>query len=363
MFSEKEALRLLKEFSEVEGISGHEKNVAKLVKKELEGYADRFEYDSLGCIAAYKDGPKEWPLVMICGHMDEIGFVVKKIEETGHIRITSIGGWYNHVLLAEPFYITTRSGKRIFGVTGAQPPHGLSAEERSKVLPLEKMYIDIGVKDKQMALDLGIKEGDPITPYSEFKVMADNKTLLGKAFDDRAGLCIALQTFKNLAKSDIHCRLAMVGTTQEEVGLRGAKTAAGLVKPDIAFATDVTFSYDIPTQDGYPSKFGSGPALSVLDASIITHTGLFDFVEKVSKEENIPYAYDMLTSGGTDAGSIHLTGSGVIAMTVSLPCRYFHSHYSMIYLDDFMNAVKLMTSVISKIDSKVLNDIKESKYN
>jgi len=363
MLEEKEALRLLKEFTEVEGISGHEKEVAKLVRKELEGYADRFDYDALGSIVAYKDGPKDWPLVMICGHMDEIGFVVKKIESTGHIRLTSIGGWYNHVLLAEPFNIITRTGKHIFGITGAQPPHGMSAEERSKVLSLDKIYIDIGVTDKKMAEDLGIKEGDPIVPISKFTVMADGKSLCGKAFDDRAGLCIALQTFKNLAKSNIKCRIAMVGTTQEEVGLRGARTAAGLVKPDIAFATDVTFSYDIPTQEGYPAKFNTGAALSILDGSIIAHTGLFDFVENVAKEEKIPYTYDMLTSGGTDAGGIHLTGSGVIAMTVSLPCRYFHSHYSMIHLDDFINAVELMTKVIGKIDSKALKDIKESKYN
>jgi len=362
MFDEKEALRLLKLFSEVEGISGHEKEVAKLVRKELDGYASRFEYDALGSIACYKDGPKEYPLVMICGHMDEIGFIVKSIEPTGHIRFLPIGGWYNHVILAEPFYITTKKGKRIFGITGAQPPHGLSPEAKSKVLNIEQMYIDIGVKNDEEARKLGIKEGDVITPYSEFRVMADGKSLLGKAFDDRAGLAIAVQTFKNLAKSDLKCRLCMVGTVQEEVGRRGAFTSAGLVKPDIAFATDVTFSYDIPTQTNGGPKFGKGPSLSVLDASIIAHKGLLNFVEETAKENKIPYSLDFLPSGATDAGSIHLTNAGVIAMTISLPCRYFHSHYSMIYLDDFMNNIQLFTKVIEKIDSNILEKLKESKY-
>lgn len=358
----KESLKLLKKVSEVEGISGHEKEVAKLIKNEVKDVVDEIKYDNLGSIACYAHGEEGQPLVMLAAHMDEIGFVVKKIEESGLIRIHNIGGWYRHVILAENFIITTKTGKRYFAVSGAQPPHGMSQEAASKVLELKDMYLDLGVKDKQMVLDLGIAPGDSVTPYEEFRVMNDGVTLLGKAWDDRIGVAVGIEVLKELKEEGHKANLAFVGTVQEEVGLRGAQTAANLVKPDIAFAIDVTLSNDLPSSPNDPTKLGAGPALSILDGSVIAHRGLFAFVEKIAKEHNIPYTYDLLTAGGTDSGNIHKSGSGVITMTISLACRYFHSHVSMINYDDYKNTIKLVKEVIKAIDSNVLEDLKKSKY-
>lgn len=359
---DKKNLALLKKLSEVKGISGNEKEVARIVHEEIKDVASRIEYDNLGSIIAHRDGKNGEPLVMLAAHMDEVGFVVKSIETSGLIRIHPIGGWYNHVILAENFILKTREGKEFFAVTGAQPPHGMTAEQRSKVLEIKDMYLDIGVSDKKMAESLGIRPGDTVTPYQEFRVLADGKTLLGKAWDDRVGLAIGISAFQELAKEPHAANLALVGTVQEEVGLRGAKTAASRVKPDIAIALDVTMSHDLPGSPDEPCKLGAGPALSLMDGSVIAHRGLFEIVEKIAKEHKIPYTYDLLTAGGTDSGEIHKTGDGVITMTISLACRYFHSHVSLVNYDDFVNAVKLIVEVVKAIDQKTLKQLRESKY-
>ncbi len=360
--NEQERLQFLKEISEVNGISGNEKEVSKVFEHYAAPYADRIEHDQLGCIFAYQDGEKDQPTVMICGHMDEVGFLVARIEDSGLLRLHPVGGWWNHVVLAEVMTVKTRDGREYKGVVGAQPPHGLPPEMRAKVLETKDLYLDMGVKDKKMIEDLGIRVGDTVTPYTEFRVLNDGKTLLGKAWDDRIGMAIALEVLQNLKEKKHKANYVAVGTVQEEVGLRGARTAAYHVHPDIAFATDVTMSYDLPGSPNNPTKLGSGVALSIMDGSAIAHRGLFDFVEKIAKEKGVRYTYDMLTAGGTDSGEIHKQFDGIINMTISLPCRYFHSHVSLIDIEDYKAAVDLMTAVVEAIDQGALNDLKESKY-
>ena len=355
-------LQFLKDISEVNGISGNEKEVSKVFERYAAPYADHIDHDQLGCVFAYQKGEENQPTVMICGHMDEVGFLVSRIEDSGMLRLHPVGGWWNHVVLAEIMTVKTRDGREYKGVVGAQPPHGLPPEMRAKVMETKDLYLDLGVTDKKMVEDLGIRIGDTVTPYTEFRVLNDGKTLLGKAWDDRIGMAIGLEVLRNLKESGHKANYVAVGTVQEEVGLRGARTAAYHVHPDIAFATDVTMSYDLPGSPNSPSKLGSGVALSVMDGSVIAHRGLFDFVEKIAKEKGIKYTYDMLTAGGTDSGEIHKQFDGIINMTISLPCRYFHSHVSLIHIDDFRAAVDLMTEVVKAIDANVLQELKESKY-
>lgn len=357
-----EEMKMLKELSEVNGISGSEKEVVKVFRKYAEPYASRIEYDKLGSSIAYHQGKEGEPVVMIAGHMDEVGFLVARIEDNGMLRLHPIGGWWNHVVLAEVMTVTTRSGKEYIGVTGAQPPHGLPAEARAKVLETKDLYLDLGVKDAKAIAELGIRIGDTVTPKTDFRVLNDGKTLLGKAWDDRIGVAVALEVLKNLHGVDTDATIASCGTVQEEVGLRGARTCAYHVKPDIAFALDVTMSYDLPGSPKLDTKLGNGVALSVCDGSVIGHRGLFDFVEDIAKKHHVRYTYDMLTAGGTDSGEIHKQYDGIITMTISLPCRYFHSHVSLIDIDDFHEAVKLLTEVCKAINKKTLEDLKASKY-
>lgn len=359
---EKTRLKFLQTISETRGISGNEHEVAKFVVAEAKDSADRIEYDNLGSVIAYADGEKGQPTVLITGHMDEIGFLVNRIEDSGLLRIHPVGGWWGHVILAEVMKVRTRDGKEYFGVTGAQPPHGMTPEQKNKVMEIKDMYLDMGVTSKKTIEDLGIRIGDIVTPYTDFRILNDGKTLLGKAWDDRAGLGIAIEVLKNLKSFKHKANYVMAATVQEEVGLRGAKTASFHVHPDIAFATDVTMSYDLPGCPDLPTKLGSGVALSIMDGSVIAHRGLFDFVEKIAKAKGIKYTYDILPSGGTDSGEIHKQFDGIINMTISLPCRYFHSHVSLINYDDYVAAVELMTEVVKAIDSDVLKDLKESKF-
>ncbi len=353
---------LLKRLSEVNGISGAERDVARLVKKELEGVADEFEFDNLGSLVATLKGEKDAPKVLLSAHMDEVGFVVKQIEKGGFLRLHNVGGWWGHVVLAHEWTVTTRDGKEYIGVTGAQPPHGMPAEQRNKVLEIKDIYIDMGVSSAEDIEKLGIKVGDTVTPHQKFRILNDGKTLLGKAWDDRASVAVGIEVLRRLKKEGHHATVSLAATVQEEVGLRGARTSAYLVKPDIAFAIDVTMSYDLPGSPAMDTKLGNGVALSVMDGSVIGHRGLFDHVEQIAKEAGVKYTYDLLTAGGTDSGEIHKTLDGVINMTISIPCRYFHSHVSLVHYDDLQATIDLLVAVIKGIDWKVVDALKRTKY-
>ena len=358
----KKEYKLLKKVSEVQGISGDEKEVAMLIKDELKDIAT-FEYDNLGSTIAYLNKDSDQPKVLLTAHMDEVGFIVSSITPEGFIKMSPIGGWWNHVILAELMVLKTRDGKKYFGVIGAQPPHGMPAEARAKVMDLNNIYLDLGIKDKKMAEKLGIRMGDTITPYQEFRVLNDGVSLLGKAWDDRIAVAVGIEVLRRLKERNSNANAIFAGTVQEEVGLRGAKTASYHVKPDIAFAIDVTMSYDLPGSDrGMDTKLGAGVALSVKDGSVIAHRGLFDFVEEIAKKHGIKYTYDMLQAGGTDSGEIHKQFDGIINMTISLPCRYFHSHVSIINYNDYEATINLMVEVIENINAEVVAKLKASKY-
>ncbi|MGI6714280.1 MAG: M42 family metallopeptidase [Bacilli bacterium] len=358
-----ERLQLLQEVSEVRGISGHEREVARLIQRHLKGVVDRFEFDNLGSTIAYlnKHDAKK-PTVLLTAHMDEIGFLVSGIEEGGFLRINPIGGWWGHVIPAHEFIVKTREGKEYFAVSGAQPPHGMPPEKRKQVMEIKEMYLDLGVSSKKEIEEMGIRIGDTVTPHQHFRVLQNGTALLGKAWDDRVAVAVGIELMKRLQGKDLPVNFVFAGTVQEEVGLRGAGTAAYHVKPDIAFATDVTMSYDLPGSPAKETKLGSGVALSLMDASVIAHRGLFDFVEKVAVEKEIKHTYDLLTAGGTDSGAIHKQFDGIINMTISIPCRYFHSHVSIIDLRDYEATVALMEVVVTSLNDKVLAALKASKY-
>ncbi|MCH3976189.1 MAG: M42 family metallopeptidase [Bacilli bacterium] len=360
--NKEERLLLLKEVSEVRGISGNEREVSCLIQRYLKDDVDHFEFDNLGSTLAYLPGEQGEPTVLFTAHMDEIGFMVLRVEESGLIRLGNVGGWWGHVIPAHEFVVKTRDGHEYIGVTGAQPPHGMPADQKNKVMELKDMYLDLGVDSRKQIEDMGIRIGDTVTPLQSFRVMNNGTALLGKAWDDRASVAVGIEVIKNLKARGHKCNVVFAGTVQEEVGLRGAGTAAYHVKPDVAFATDVAMSYDLPGAPNSPSRLGAGVALSIMDSSVIAHRGLFDWVEAIAKERKIKYCYDLLTAGGTDSGAIHKQFDGIVNMTVSLPCRYFHSHVSIIDYNDYVAMVELMTEAIARIDNEVVDALKESKH-
>jgi len=351
-------VKLLKELCELRGISGFERDVRKYMEKEFLTVVKKedISYDGLGSIIACKEGDKKGPKIMLAGHMDEIGMIVTRITDDGFIKFQTIGGWWGQVMLAQQFTITTSTGKTIEGVTGSKPPHLLSPEEAKGAAKIDDMFIDIGVKDKAEAEALGIQVGDMICPQIEFRPLANPNYLLGKALDNRLGCAIVIEVLKSL-KDEKHPNIVLgVGTVQEEVGLRGARTSGYMVEPDICFALDVGIAKDTPGTD-MSVKAGGGPGILIYDSGLIGHVGLREKVIAIAKEEEIPYQLDYIQRGGTDAGAIHLTHKGVPAMSFCIPTRYIHSHTSIIHKDDYDNAIRLITAVIKKLDWKMVNEI------
>ena len=351
-------LEMMEAFTSAHGISGCEKEASRVMKSYIEAYADEITYDQLGSLIAYKKG-KNGPKLMLSGHIDEIGFVVRSIDDKGFIKLAPIGGWWGHVLLSQPVVITTRKGEKITGIVGSKPPHGLPAEVRNKVIEVKDMFVDIGVANKEECLSLGIKPGDMVVPKSDFTVMANPNYLMAKAWDNRVGALIITDVFKNLKDETLNCELYGVGSAQEEVGLRGAKTAAHKVHPDVALAIDVTLANDIPGAD-MGSPMGKGITLSVKDSSVLGHRGLLNYLEDLAADLKLDVQYDMLLAGGTDSGEIHKAHDGVVTLTISIPSRYIHSHRAIIHRKDYVDTVTLITEFARRLDDKVLSDLRES---
>ncbi|MFY3790457.1 M42 family metallopeptidase [Ureibacillus sp. MALMAid1270] len=354
-----ETLTMFKELTDANGIAGNERAPREVMKKYIAPYADEIETDGLGSLIAKKVGDANGPKIMIAGHLDEIGFMVTQIDERGFIKFQTVGGWWSHVMLSQRVTITTRKGDEIIGVFGSKPPHILPAESRKKVMEMKDIFIDIGATSKQEAEEWGIRPGDMITPYFEFNVMKNEKMLLAKAWDNRIGCAIAIDVMKAL-KDEKHPNIVYgVGNVQEEVGLRGAKTATYKIQPDIGFAVDVGVAGDTPgiTPNESTSKIGAGPQLIIYDASMVSHKGLRDLVVDVAEEHNIPYQFDSTPGGGTDAGSMHLVGSGVPSLAISIATRYIHSHAGILHRDDYDNAVKLIVEVVKRLDRETVNKV------
>lgn len=353
-----ETLTMLKELTDAKGIPGNEKEPRDVMKKYIKNYADEVITDGLGSLIAKKVGDENGPKIMVTGHLDEVGFMVTRIDDQGFIFFQPVGGWWNQVMLAQRVTIMTRKGD-ITGVIGSKPPHILSPEQRKKPVEIKDMFIDIGASSKEEAEEFGVRPGDSIVPYFEFTVMKNEKVLLAKAWDNRIGCAIAIEVLKQL-QNEKHPNIVYgVGAVQEEIGLRGAKTAAYQINPDIGFAVDVGVAGDMPgvSDKEAAGKMGKGPQIIVYDASMVSHKGLRDFVVDTAEELNIPFQYDAMAGGGTDAGSIHVTHQGVPALAITVPTRYIHSHAAMLHRDDFENAVKLIVEVIKKLDRDAVNKI------
>ncbi|MFQ3542550.1 M42 family metallopeptidase [Halobacillus rhizosphaerae] len=361
MVKRDETLTMLKELTDAKGIPGNEREARNVMEQYIKPFAEEVYTDNLGSLIAKKTGNKKGPKIMVAGHLDEVGFMVTRIDDHGFIYFQPVGGWWSQVMLAQRVTIMTREGN-LTGVIGSKPPHILPPEVRKKALDIKDMFIDIGASSKEEAMEFGVKPGDSIVPYFEFTQMKNEKMLLAKAWDNRIGCAIAIEVLKQL-KGEKHPNTVYgVGTVQEEVGLRGARTSANLINPDIAFGVDVGIAGDTPgvSDKDASSKMGEGPQIILYDASMVSHKGLRDFVVETAEQSEIPYQFDSLAGGGTDSGSIHLSHDGVPALSITIATRYIHSHAAMLHRDDFENAVKLIVEVIKKLDN---NKVKEITFN
>ncbi len=353
-----ETLTMLKDLTDAKGVPGNEREVRDVMKRYIEPFADEITTDNLGSLIAKKVGDENGPKIMVAGHLDEVGFMITQIDSKGFLRFQTVGGWWSQVMLAQRVTIVTSKGE-VTGIIGSKPPHILPPEARKKAVEIKDMFIDIGASSREEVQEWGVKPGDMVVPHFEFTVMNNEKMLLAKAWDNRVGCAIAIDVLKNLQNESHPNVVYGVGTVQEEVGLRGARTSAAKIQPDIAFGVDVGIAGDTPgvSDKEASSKMGEGPQIILYDASMVSHKGLRDFVTDTADEHNIPYQFDAIAGGGTDSGAIHLTANGVPALSITVATRYIHSHAAMMHRDDYENAVKLITEVIKKLDNDTVAKI------
>jgi endoglucanase len=356
-FMEKNELEILKELTESFGPPGFERETASIVKKYVEEFADEILTDKLGSVMFKINGSAEKPVILIPGHIDEIGFVISGIDQSGFLTFNTLGGWFDQVLLAQRVNVRTQKGNRL-GVITSIPPHVLPREERKRVITREKMYIDVGCSSKEDAEEEGFRIGDPVVPISPFSLIRDGKLAVGKAFDDRLGIFAAMIALKRVKEQGIEHPNTVLGaaTTQEEVGLRGARTTAYLVDPDVAFVLEIDISSDVPGVENSraPSKMGEGIAILTHDGSMIPNQPLKEFVINVAEEANIKYQLSAMPRGGTDAGAIHISRVGVPSIVLGIPTRHIHSHVGMTAIEDIERMITLLIELIKHTDKQTV---------
>ncbi len=344
--------KLLQELTEVPGLPGYEGEVRAVLQRALAGVATEISRDGLGSLIATLPGTAERPRIMLPGHMDEVGFMVRFITENGFIRFVPLGGWWDQVLLAQQVLIKTAKGD-VVGVIGAKPPHMLKEDERNKVVEKDAMYIDVGATSRAEVEELGVRVGDPIVPRTSFTVLANGKTYLAKAWDDRVGIAAFVEVFRALAGQPHPNTLYGVGTVQEEVGLRGARTSGWAVDPDVVLVMEVGLAGDLPDMKPEESqtKLGGGPALLAYDSSMIPNLRLRDLAIETARAAGIPYQLDVLPRGGTDGGPVHQTRSGLPGLVIGVPTRHIHSHQGIIQRSDFDATVRLVVELVKRLDA------------
>jgi endoglucanase len=343
-------VEVLEKLSNANGVTGREDEVRELIKEHLKPYVDEVREDKLGNLIAFKKGSKDAPTVMLAAHMDEVGLMIKNIKKKGFLQFTKVGGIDDRILLAQKVVVHTDKGP-LKGVVGCKPVHIQTDEERKKVINADKLFIDIGAKDKEEAEEMGVQVGDVVSFDTKFACLSD-KVVLGKALDNRAGCAIMIEAMKRLQKVD--CNVYAVGTIQEEVGLRGATIAAFQLKPDVGIALDTTVAGDTPgvAEGEAPAKMGNGPVVTVADAGLIVHPKLLRLLIDAAKENKIPHQLETGIRGTTDAARIALSREGIPSGVIAAATRYIHSPVALMNLDDAEKAVELVVAAIKKVKQR-----------
>jgi len=341
--------KLLKRLTEAHAVSGDESEVRRIFSDELQDRAEVFR-DRMGGIIFRKEGAAPLPKVMLAAHTDEIGFMVRSITKEGFLRFVTIGGWWNHIIPGTHVHVMTPEGK-VAGLIGSRPPHLISPTERKQLMKLEDMAVDIGASSEEEAREMGVRPGQWIAPEGRFFQMKNRKILAGKAFDDRVGCALVIETIKDLV--GFPGTLYGAATVQEEVGLRGARPAAEIVDPDVCIVLEGS-----PAADSFGSSsgdrqgvLGEGVQIRLFDPTMIPNPGLRDFALDLAESESIPYQTLVRDTGGTDAGPIHLHGHGVPTIVLAVPVRYAHSPTGLIHADDYDNALALVKAAVMKLDA------------
>jgi len=350
--------RLLGELADAPGPPGFEEAVRAVMVRELKPLADKVSYDGVGSVIAQhgSSGPK----VMLDAHMDELGGVVRRVTPTGYLSMQMLGGWLDQALPDQRWIIIGKKGP-VHAVTGIRDIHVVPADERSKVYPRDTLFLDVGAKTPAEVAALGLSPGDPVVPDSPFTVMGKGDRYLGKAWDDRVGLAVIIEALRRLRSTGHPNQLFVVATVQEEVGLRGARTSADLIKPDVGIAIEGGITGDSPGRNPEETQavLGGGPGIFLYDSSTLPNRKFVRLVDQTAQGARIPLQHDLVQGYGDDSAAIQATNGGVPTVNLVVPARYTHAHNGIIDRADFDRMVDLVVALIGKLDAKTVADLRD----
>ena len=349
---------LLQQLADAPGPSGFEEPVRKIMVERLKPYADSIHYDGLGSVIA-QQGTKG-PRIMLDAHMDEVGGIIRRVTPGGMMTMQMLGGWLDQALVDQRWIIIGSKGP-VKAVSGIRDTHVVPPDERERVYPRSMIFLDTGARTPEEVRGLGVSVGDPVVPDSPFTVLNGTNNYLGKAWDDRAGCAVALIALQRLANMPHASQLFVAATTQEEVGLRGAHTAAEVIKPDIGIALEGGITGDVFL--GHPDEtqevLGGGPGLFLYDSSELPNRKFVQLVRQTAAGMNIPLQEDLVQIYGNDSGEIQRSNGGVPTINLVVPLRYTHSHNSLMNRKDFDQTVDLVVALIQKLDEPTVAKLRD----
>jgi endoglucanase len=348
----------LQKISEAAGPPGFEEPVRAVLVGMMKPLASSLAYDGMGSIIATQGA--SGPRIMVDAHMDELGGMVRRITPNGLLTMQMLGGWLDQALPDQRWVIIGSKGP-VKAVTGIRDIHVVPPDERTKVFPRDSLYLDVGARNEAEVRAMGIEPGSPIVPDTPFEVLNGTQNYLGKGWDDRVGCAVIVEAMRRLANEGHPNQIAWVITTQEEIGLRGAHTAAEAVKPEIGIAIEGGITGDV--YPGRPeetqAKLGAGPGLFLYDTSAIPNRKLTAFVKQTAAERKLPLQFDLVQGYGDDSAEIQKSNAGVPTVNLVVPVRYTHAHNGIMNRQDFDQMVELVVAMVKKLDAGAVKRIRD----
>jgi putative aminopeptidase FrvX len=349
---------LLERLANAFGPPGFEEPVRKLMAEELKPYATRISYDGMGSLIAEQAG--SGPRVMVDAHMDELGGVTRRITEKGFVTMQMLGGWLDQALVDQRWVILGSKGP-VYAVTGIRDIHVVPQEERTRVYPRDTLMLDIGATSDDDVRRMGVEPGDPVVPDAPFRVMNGSQNYLGKAWDDRVGCAVIAEAMRRLANAPHANHLFYAITTQEEIGLRGAHTAADVIKADIGIALEAGVTGDVfpGRPEETQARLGAGPGYFIYNTSELPNRKLVAFVRKTAADKQLPLQADLVQGYGDDSAEIQKSNGGVPTICLVVPVRYTHAHNGIMNRQDFDQAVELVVTLLQRLDGGAVKEIRD----
>ncbi len=349
---------LLRRLSEAPGPSGFEEPVRAIMVPELRAVTDDVRYDGLGSVIARQGSTG--PRIMLDAHMDELGGMVRRVTPDGFLSMQMLGGWLDQAIAGQRWIIIGAKGP-VHAVTGIRDVHLTRGDERTRLIPRDAVFLDVGATSAAGVAALGIAPGDPVIPDSAFEVMNGTQNYLGKAWDDRVGCAVLIEAARRLRASGHPNQVFFAATVQEEIGLRGARASTAIVKPDIGIAIEggVTGDAGGAHPEESQAKLGGGPGIFLYDSSALPNRKLVALVRGTARAKGIPLQSDLVQGYGDDSAEIQTVGGGAPTVNLVVPARYTHVHNGIINRRDFDGMVDLVVALIQRLDATTVARLKD----